>query len=89
MGNVFDYIKNFVNNYSDGTYGDLITNQSTEDKIESMLEGQNKEIYLQIKTFDRNRMLQDNINLQNIANRQINNGTYTSISGIGVVQQMC
>lgn len=56
MGNLFQYLDNYIKNNSNQTYGDVLSN-NINDKVESMLTGDELEIYNYFKESDKQRLL--------------------------------
>ena len=56
MGNLFQYLDNYIKNNSNQTYGDILSN-NVNDKIEGMLAGDKLEIYNYFKESDKQRLL--------------------------------
>ncbi len=56
MGNLFQYLDNYIKNNSNQTYGDVLSN-NVNDKIEGMLSGDELEVYNYFKEEDKQRLL--------------------------------
>lgn len=82
--NVFQYLENYTKQESYQTYGDLISGNKSS--IVNSLNDKEKDIYMNMKSADKARIIKENLNLVNKTKMQPRPVT---VGGIGEITQVC
>lgn len=87
MINFFEFFNNKLAREHNKTYGDLLNNNLKE-KIQRSMTPEEKEIYEQLSNFDKEKLLEECGNNNQINNKKFGKPKNCQISGIGEVQQI-
>lgn len=87
MNNFFQFLNNQLHRENNKTYGDLMNNNLHE-KIQRSMTLEEKEIYEQLSNLDKEKLLEECGNNNQINNKKFGKPKNCQISGIGEVQQI-
>lgn len=93
MGNLFNYLNNYINSNSQLTYGDILenNNKSLSNKIQNICSTDEYNEYCEIKNKDTDRLVkEDSTNLKdNYLMGMAKKNQNIRVCGIGEVQYVC